>query len=323
MTDKEKYKIMCSGELSIPIYSRDWWLDCVCGENDWNVLLYYNKEGEIEAAMPFYSPAKGIITMPVYTQTMGIWFNPLFEDGKYLKNLYRKQFIGAYFIERLPAHNYFMQHFHYSFTDWLPFYWKGYRQTTRYNYVLPDIKDLDALWNNLGDEAKRSIGKARKKYNIEIKRNISTELFMRINNMTYERQKIKPYHPEMLQKIIAIACSRNQGDIWGAFDEEGRLHAAAFVVWQDNCAYYIAGGSHTELRNSGAHAYVLWQAICDTAVYSSSFDFEGSMIQGVERFFRAFGAKQMPFFAISKGKVNVIRKIAGIIRKIKNSFVLC
>jgi hypothetical protein len=81
MTDKEKYRILCANELSIPLYSRDWWLDTVCEEKHWDVLLYF-KDNEVEAAMPFYTPLKGIITMPAYTQTMGIWFNSTLENPK-------------------------------------------------------------------------------------------------------------------------------------------------------------------------------------------------------------------------------------------------
>ncbi|GHT08829.1 hypothetical protein FACS189432_01430 [Bacteroidia bacterium] len=316
MTDKEKYRILCSKELSIPIYSRDWWLDCVCGENSWDVLLY-NKGEEIEALMPFYSPAKGIITMPAFTQTMGIRFNPKFEDTKYSKNLYRKQQICTHFIERLPSHQYFLQNFHYSFTDWLPFYWKGFRQTTRYNYVLPDISHLDELWKNLSDNIRRNIRKAKDKYKLEVKRNVSIDLFMEINAQTYKRQQKKVYQPEVLKKLIDTVLTRNQGDIWGAFDENGRLHAAVFVVWQKNCAYYIAGGGDSELRQSGAHALAMWEAISDVSKVSDSFDFEGSMIQGVEHFFREFGAQQMPFFTISKGKMNFWKKIVLKIKKLR------
>jgi lipid II:glycine glycyltransferase (peptidoglycan interpeptide bridge formation enzyme) len=309
MTNKETYKILCESEPSIPIYSRDWWLDCVCGKDKWDVLLSL-KDNEIEAAMLIYLPLKGVITMPPYTQVMGIWFNPAHESESYSKNLYRKQLLCDYFISHLPPHHYFLQNFHYSFTDWLPFYWKGYRQTTRYNYILPDIKNPDKWENQLSGDVKRNISKARDKYRIEIKRNISTELFMRINNLTFERQKTKTVHPETLQKIIDVSRSKNQGDIWGAFDEQGRLHAAVFIVWQDSCAYYIAGGSDPELRGSGAHAYALWKAIGDVAEHSSSFDFEGSMIQGVEHFFRGFGAIQMPFYTLSKGKIYLIERIA-------------
>jgi hypothetical protein len=308
MNGKDKYKILCNNEFSIPIYVRDWWLDTVCGENNWDVLLYEQKD-RIEAAMPFYLPYKGIITMPDFTQTMGIWFNPEFESKKYSKNLYRKQLICKYFIENLPAHDYFFQNFHYSFTDWLPFYWKGYRQTTRYNYILPDIRNIDELWNNLSENIKRNTVKAQKKYHITIKQNISLEMFMELNRQTFERQHMKTLQPTILRKIIEVSRKRNQGDIWGAFDDQGRLHAAVFIVYQNNCAYYIASGTNSSLRKSGAHICVLWEAIKEVSKTVASFDFEGSMIEGVEYFFKSFGAIQMPYYTITKGKMSLIKKI--------------
>jgi hypothetical protein len=308
MTAKDKYKILCNKELSIPLYVRDWWLDTVCGEDNWEVLLYESGD-KIVASMPFYSPCKGIISMPAYTQTMGIWFNPEFEDKKYSKNLYRKQLIGNYFIEHLPATDYFLQNFHYSFTDWLPFYWKGYRQTTRYNYILPDIGNLDELWNNFSENIKRNIIKARKKYHLEIRKNISTELFMDLNRKTYERQNMKAFQSEMLEKIIETSRKRNQGDIWGAYDEQGRLHAAIFVVFQGSCAYYIASGSDPALRKSGAQAYLFWEVIMEISKFVVSFDLEGSMIEGIEHFFRELGATQMPYYTISKGKMTWMKRV--------------
>ena len=165
MTDKERYRKLCAYEPSIPIYSRDWWLDCVCGENNWDVLLYQNGE-DIEAIMTYYSPIKKIITMPAHTQSMGIWFNPESEIQKYSDNLYRKQLICNFFIENLPSHSFFLQQFPLSFTDWLPFFWHGFKQTTRYNYILPDIQDTKILYDRLGGDIKRNITKAQEKYGI-------------------------------------------------------------------------------------------------------------------------------------------------------------
>jgi lipid II:glycine glycyltransferase (peptidoglycan interpeptide bridge formation enzyme) len=239
---------------------------------------------------------------------MGIWFNPEFEVQKYSKNLHRKQMICNYFIEHLPAHNYFLQNFHYSFTDWLSFYWKGYSQTTRYNYVLPNNGNIDELWNNLSKDIKRNIAKARKKYHIEIKKNIPTELFMEINRQTYERQQKKAFQPKILEKIIEASRKRNQGDIWGAYDDQGRLHTAVFIVYQDNCVYYIASGSNPALRKSGAHAYVRWETIRENSKTIALFDFSGTMVEGIEHFFKGFGTIQMPYYTISKGKMNLIKR---------------
>jgi hypothetical protein len=44
----------------------------------------------------------------------------------------------------------------------------------------------------------------------------------------------------------------------------------------------------------------MWEAIQFASTVTSAFDFEGSMIKSVERFFRAFGAKPYPYLVISK-----------------------
>jgi hypothetical protein len=308
MTDKERYSVLCANESSIPIYTRDWWLDCVCGKDKWNVILCLNGD-EIEAAMPFYQPRKGVITMPPYTQVMGIWFNPALESEGYSKNIYRKQVLCDELIGRLPSHRSFLQNFHYTFTDWLPFYWKGYRQTTRYDYVLPDIRKEEGLWKGLNDNTKRNIQKAKEKYKLEIRKNIPVDQFIEINEKSFQRQGEKIYCPRELKKLIETARLRNQGDCWGAFDEQERLHAAVFFVWQENCAYCLAGGGDPELRQSGAHAFVMWEAIREVSRFSASFDFEGSMIRGVEQFFRGFGAIQKPYYTLSKGKISLLEKV--------------
>ena len=255
--------------------------------------------------------------MPAFTQTMGIWFNPDLEKENYSGNLLRKQTICEQLIGRLPEHTYFVQNFHYQFTDWLPFYWKGYRQTTRYTYFLPDIRNITEIEKNRSYDIRQNIIKARTKYGMEIKTHLPTKQFLEINAKTYERQGRKAYKPEGLSRLIETAYSRNQGNIWGAFDQEGQLHAAVFIAWQDDCAYYIAGGSDAVGRKSGAHLLILSEAIREVSNVSASFDFEGSMIQGVERVFRSFGAIQKPYFAITKGNPPVLRRV---FKTLVNSF---
>ena len=66
-----------------------------------------------------------------------------------------------------------MQNFHYGITDWLPFYWEGYRQTTRYTYMLKDIRNTKAILGNMSFNIRRNITKARDKYHITVKKGIS------------------------------------------------------------------------------------------------------------------------------------------------------
>jgi len=43
----------------------------------------------------------------------------------------------------------------------------------------------------------------------------------------------------------------------------------------------------------------MWHAIQFASTVSTIFDFEGSMIEPVERFFRGFGAVQTPYFSLT------------------------
>ena len=83
-------------------------------------------------------------------------------------------------------------------------------------------------------------------------------------------------------------------------DSQGRVHAAVYVAWADNTAYYLMGGSEPHLRGSGAQLLALWEAIIFSSSVVKRFDFEGSMLPQVEHGFRGFGAKQRPYFSIAK-----------------------
>jgi hypothetical protein len=303
VTNKDKYRSLCRTELSIPIFSRDWWLDTVCGEDKWDVLLHEEK-GRIRAAMPLYLPLRNIVSMPPYTQTMGPWFAEETADTKYTTAFGRRQTIGKTFVGELEKYTSFLQNFHCKATDWLPFYWAGYRQTTRYTYLLRDIGQTGRLWENMSLHARRNIAKATKQ-RLAVERDIRAEDFLRVQALSFGRQGRKPMHAGTLRQLITVCRERGQGDLWGGYDANGRLHAAAFIVWQDSSAYYLAGGADPALRHSGAHALVLWEAIRAVAKHTGLFDFEGSMLPGVERFFREFGAVQTPYFTIRRGKISL------------------
>lgn len=304
--EKEKYRRLCETEESLPIFSRDWWLDATCGADKWEVLLI-ERHGRIEGSLPLYIPVSGIVSMPPHTQTMGPWLAPASIDTKYTSELGRRQALCAEFAERLREYTPFLQNFNYELTDWLPFYWAGYQQTTRYTYLLPNLSQPDKLWENMSANIRRNITKARDKHHIQIRKGISIEAFIGVQAKTFERQKLRdPGDVNVLRRLVTACRSRQQGDLWGAYDAEGHLHAAAFIAWQPSSAYYLAGGGDPAWRSSGAHSYLLWECINQVASHSRRFDFEGSMLPGVERFFREFGAIQTPFFTIFKGKLSLL-----------------
>lgn len=314
MSEKDRYRKLCVEDDSIPVFSRDWWLDAAC-EDDWDAFVMEKEGGRIQAAMPLYIPCEKVVSMPHYTQTMGIWFAAEADDMKYASVLRQRQAICAQFIERLKPYKSFFQNFDCGFTDWLPFYWEGYAQTTRYTYMLHGIKHFDGLLEAMSQQTRRNL-KTAEEQSVEVRRGIPADAFLQVQALTFERQQQRnKQSTAVLLRLIEAARARGQGDLFGGYDADGNLHAAAFVVWQKRGAYYIAGGSDPARRTSGAHTLVLWDAVRHVSQYTDTFDFEGSMLPGVERFFREFGGVQTPYFQLSKGQPGFFDRVR---RKLKN-----
>ncbi|MBJ6925153.1 GNAT family N-acetyltransferase [Vibrio cholerae] len=299
MTNKEKYRQLCEQELTIPIFSQAWWLDAVAGES-WDVCIV-EKGNKIQASMPYVLKKKyglTLLTQPSLTQNLGPWIRSA--HGKYSKQLSREKDLMEALIEQLPQHHYFNQNWHYSNTNWLPFYWKGFEQSTRYTYVISSLDDINSIWEETQDNIRREIRKAENRFGLVVNSDLPISDFFELNQLTFSRQGLSmPYSEHFVENIVNQAKKRKQCRWFIAQDNEGRNHAGVLLVWDSESAYYLMGGGDPDLRNSGATSLCMWEAIKFASTVTKRFDFEGSMIEPIERFFRAFGAKQTPYFALT------------------------
>jgi lipid II:glycine glycyltransferase (peptidoglycan interpeptide bridge formation enzyme) len=154
---------------------------------------------------------------------------------------------------------------------------------------------------------RRSIRKSEKN-NITIDKNPQIEDFITLVEKTFKRQnKTLPYPSELLGDIYKETQKRNCSALFLASDNDGHFHAGSLIIWDAQTAYYLAGGADEDLRSSGGASLTLWSAIQYAANVTQSFDFEGSMIEPVERFFRGFGAIQTPYLSITKTPSKILR----------------
>jgi hypothetical protein len=281
------------------IFAHRWWLEAVApGMYE---ILKINEGDGIQAAWPIvYRKSDGAkdVCMPALTQKLGILFAP--SDIEPVEMQSKNQELATELIEQLGDTASFHQNFHENFTDWLPFYWQGYTQTARYTYVLEDISDLTSVWNGMRPNHRRDIRKATKS-GIRIIDTLDTERFLELNRKTFTRQGREPLASDELILRLDKACCANAGrKIFAGVDSEGRVHAAVYIAWANDTAYYLMGGSEPSLRKSGAQLLALWEAVIFASSVVKRFDFEGSMLQQVEHGFRGFGARQLPYFSITK-----------------------
>ena len=302
MSDKDLYRALCKSEPTIPIFSKDWWLDAVCGENNWDVIII-EKNGNVVGAMPYYIMKKRgakIITMPPLTQTMGPWvkYPP---NQKYANKLSHENRVYSEMISKLPDYDYFYQQFNYRVTNWLPFFWRGFQETTRYTYVIEDLDDMNEVLLRFKDNMRNKINKARKIVTIVDDGKI--EDFYTINKKTFARQRIDiPYSLDFIINKDNILAKKNCRRIFFAVDKQGYIHSALYLVWDELSSYVHMVGEDPALRNSGAGILLIYESIKFTkeTLNLNCYDFEGSMIESVEEVRRSCGGVQKPYFAVSK-----------------------
>ena len=300
MTAKKTTYIRLCATADVPIFMQKWWLDAVCGKG-WSIALAYNEKGEIEAALTFAKRKKwGLTTLsePVLTPFCGVWFRQTTFKNHYGKIVYEKKYLQKLMGQLPTAHRYSFR-LQTTLTDWQPFYWAGWRQETRYTYRLA-IENLTTVFNNFNDNTKRNIRKATQSFTIENTNNF--DKFLEINDLTYKRQRIlQPISLPIWQAVEHVLSEKNRRKLFFAKNTEGVVEAAIYVVFDDKTAYYLAGGSTDLGRSRGAMHGLLARAIEEAATAGCTvFDFEGSMLQGVEPFFRGFGGALTPYFRVYK-----------------------
>ena len=315
MNNKEKYRLFCEHEKSIPIFSQAWWLDAVAGDS-WDVCLV--EKGEyILASMPYVTKKRHGFTLlshPPLTQNLGPWLKP--SQAKYSKMLSQQKDWMQALIDQLPKYDYFNQNWHYLQTNWLPFYWRGFEQTTRYTYVIEDLSDLEKVYSEFEHSKRKNIKKSEKIVNVVF--DLSAEDFYENHKMTLAKQGSKiSYSFDLFKRIYDSGYRNNKAKTIAAFDGDGNLHAALFVIWDEMSAYDLISTIDPDFRTYGAASVLIKEIISYTSQFVNKFDFEGSMIEPVERSFRQFGAVQKPYFTVTHKPSKILNTLLCLKKAVK------
>lgn len=302
---KERYRKLCEEEASLPIFSQAWWLDAVAGYN-WDVCLV-EKGDVIHASMPYVIKKKyglTLLTQPQLTQNLGPWIKP--SATKYSKKLSRQKELMEALIDQLPKYHYFSQNWHYSQTNWLPFFWRNFEQTTRYTYVIEDLSNLDKVFGEFDHSKRKNINKSEAL--VDVVFDISAEDFYNNHKLTLSKQGSEiNYSFDLFKKIYEEGYKRGQAATIGAYDADGKLHAALFVIWDKISAYDLISTIDPDYRDYGAASVLIRDVIKYVSKFVNKFDFEGSMIEPIERSFRAFGAIQTPYFTVTRTPYKLLK----------------
>jgi hypothetical protein len=298
VSHKETYRKLCQERTDIPLFMQAWWLDAT--PLPWDVILYQPK-GQV---LGFYVYSyvkkwgKTMIIQPMLTQYSGPFL--FLPDGISLTQKYSLENKAYhYFIEQLAAKKYHFieQNWHYSQQNWQPFYWHGFKESSRYTFVLENLQ-IDEIRQALSPDKKKKLHKAQA---LQLRFDTTCQDFYQLYHVQLQAKGTSIFYPfEVFQKLHDAAKQRNQGQIFSLHDEAGNLHAALWVVWDSHTAYHLIIPIHPAYRSSGATTRLIFEALQFLQGKTKQYDFEGSMIQGVALHNQSFGAKQVAFHQIQK-----------------------
>jgi len=193
--------------------------------------------------------------------------------------------------------------------DMQPFGWKGFKVIPHLTYRVDLSKPMDELQANLSAKLRNNMKKA-KSDGVEIRQIADYRVCEPMILNTYTRQEIG-IDTAHIRNILQKFAQHGNSFAFGAFRNDEMI-AVSFFLHDLHTAYYMFGGFHDSLKHEGAGALTIWEGICRAkSLGLTLFDFEGSMIPRIEKYFRGFGGMIVSYLTINRAPflIEIILKL--------------
>lgn len=203
----------------------------------------------------------------------------------------------------------------FTINDTQPFYWNNFKVVPNYTYRLALNRTEDELFNNLTSEKRKSIKRAEKD-ELVIRQTTDYKLVKSLIEKTFDRKE-KTVSQHYLNKILFDFADETNSFAFVAH-KDNKPSATVFCVHYNKTAFYLFGGYDVTNKHHGAGVSCMWEAIKHAKQKGIEvFDFEGSMLVEVEKYFREFGGDLVPYYTIHKAglPIEMVLKL-----KLRNRF---
>ena len=186
--------------------------------------------------------------------------------------------------------------------DTLPFYWNKYKVNVYYTFkILLKDNDESSILKNMSVKTRNLIKKA-KKDGITADESTDVNILKKLVNKTFSRQN-KKFPRKFMEKVLKEFPPGRNSFLFISWKGKYPI-AAVYCVYDRKVAYNLMTGYDHERSHSGAQSLAIYKAILKAqSLGLEIFDFEGSMVQNIEKFFRGFGGALVPYYRVSKAKL--------------------
>ncbi len=192
--------------------------------------------------------------------------------------------------------------FPYSIKDLQPFIWQKYKVIPNYTYQLNLLKSIEELKTNFDSKNRNVINKAIKDDISVTENTLSKQQMFDFFISALNTTDANIYENEL--KNIFLSFSDESNSFCKIAQKDNQLLGLVFCIFDKNVCYYLLGGVNKQAGLQGINNLLVLKSIEKAKQLGCSiFDFEGSMIKGVEKFFRSFGGELVPYYTVSKANI--------------------
>jgi len=162
------------------------------------------------------------------------------------------------------------------------------------NYMLDLVLDYQNLKSNYNENTKRNLAKSLKN-GLQLLKNIKPAELIRLfrENKGSDLNTFSDNDYKTLERIIYMSMHKGLGFVYGVYDKENQLCAAAFFLRHRNNLIFLFSGSNERARQNRAMFFLLDSIVKNNSPSPITLDFEGSNDDNLARFYKGFGAKEV------------------------------
>ena len=292
-------------ESSIGVFGSKKWLSVYA--NRLSCVGIYKDEHQMIGGFYFMKTKKygfNFLKLPPYTPHCGLFYTTESKNQSSVNN-FSKEIVTevcSYISAQSSALT--VLAFPSAITDMQPFIWEKFKVIPNYTYRIDLSKSIEEIKGNFDSKNRNVINKAIKEE-------------VQISANTLDKRSLYDFFATSLSTTGATIYTAELKNIFlefsgdsNSFSLEARknneLLGVVFCVYDKTSCYYLLGGVNKSAGVGGINNILIQKSIEKAKELGCKiFDFEGSMLKGVEKFFRSFGPDLVPYYTVNKASLPI------------------
>lgn len=290
----EKYDACIENSLQSRVYAFSWYLDIVA--DNWDVLVL----DDYKAVMPIPWKKKYFIRYvhpPLWLLELGVFSL----DANINFQIFFKTLFRAFrFVEsrlntdmKIDADSVFLE--------------------PKEMQVVSLEQGYDAVFNNYRKDRKKDLAKANKLDLTEKWKDSAVNLITLFkNNVGKRTPNIQESDYIILKKLMATCIEKRVGEVLSIYDNENHIVASGFFLKHKKTVTILVSSTDFKNRKNGANTFLIDKAIQEYEKDFDIFNFGGSSMQSIAKYFLSFGGNSLNYQQI---KLNTLPFLFKLFKK--------